>query len=473
MPIQQLPLIRGDGRNPQNLNYIDRIPVNMLAVQKPVLNAGGYLRSFPGLRRLRDSDGPSRGGMFNPHNRVVYRVMGGKVYKENTIVGTARGHGRVSMSGSGSSQGVAIDGELVLFRYDGQVKWLANWDVATGFEQYDIGSVRDICHVGGRYIWVKDGTATFGITDLEDESKPDRYRAFYSATAQSDVIEAIAEWRGSVVCFGSSSIEFFYLTGAVDASSPVYAPNASLTIPVGIAGVHCKTRFMNSYAFISGASSGPPSVWLMDIGKAQPLSTASVDAVLLGYTADELATAFMESLTFKSHVLLIIHLPRHTLVYDASVSAGGPAWSVLKSGVADDIYCGCDFMFDGERITAGDKLRGLVGVVDFSLSSLYDEMTEHILFTPLISADNARLFDLSLESSSGLSSVTGTLFVSATPDGINFGRECLVVLDKPAVYDMRVLVRRVGRVRRNIGFRLRIVSSAPVMLSGLTVRVES
>jgi hypothetical protein len=118
--------MKGTGKNFRDADYVDLLPVNMLAVQKPVLNADGYLRSFPGLRRLRDSDGPSRGGMFNPHNRVVYRIMGGKVYKENTIVGTARGHGRVSMSGSGSSQGVAIDGELVLFRYDGQVKWLAN-----------------------------------------------------------------------------------------------------------------------------------------------------------------------------------------------------------------------------------------------------------------------------------------------------------------------------------------------------------
>ena len=45
----------------------------------------------------------------------------------------------------------------------------------------------------------------------------------------------------------------------------------------------------------------------------------------------------MESLRFDAHELLIIHLPRHVLVYDASSSANGPQWCVLKTGLYDDV----------------------------------------------------------------------------------------------------------------------------------------
>lgn len=51
MAIMQLPLLRGLGKARDDADYIDALPVNMLATPKPVLNASGYLRSFPGIAR--------------------------------------------------------------------------------------------------------------------------------------------------------------------------------------------------------------------------------------------------------------------------------------------------------------------------------------------------------------------------------------------------------------------------------------
>ena len=78
MPIQQLPLMKGVGKDFTNADYVDFLPVNMLATPKEVLNSNGYMRSFPGIKKRQDVAGVSRGGMYNTHESAVYRVCGNK-----------------------------------------------------------------------------------------------------------------------------------------------------------------------------------------------------------------------------------------------------------------------------------------------------------------------------------------------------------------------------------------------------------
>ncbi|WP_249263383.1 packaged DNA stabilization protein, partial [Salmonella enterica] len=119
-----------------------------------------------------------------------------------------------SMAHGRTSQAVGVNGQLVEYRYDGTVKTVSNWPADSGFTQYELGSVRDITRLRGRYAWSKDGTDSWFITDLEDESHPDRYSAQYRAESQPDGILGIGTWRDFIVCFGSSTIEYFSLTGA-------------------------------------------------------------------------------------------------------------------------------------------------------------------------------------------------------------------------------------------------------------------
>lgn len=94
------------------------------------------------------------------------------------------------------------------------------------------------------------------------------------------------------------------------------------------------------------------------------------------------------------------------------------------------------------------------------------------LFTPLFKADNARVFDLEVESSTGVAQYADRLFLSATTDGINYGREQMIEQNEPFVYDKRVLWKRVGRIRKNVGFKLRVITKSPVTLSGCQIRIE-
>lgn len=473
MPIQQLPLMKGTGKDYRNADYVDFLPVNMLATPKEVVGANGYLRSFPGINKQSDVDGLSRGVIYNSHESAVYRVCGGKIYKAGKEVGSVPGVSRVSMACSYNSQAVGANGTMTLFRYDGSVKTLSNWDSSTGYVQYELGNLRDLCRNRSRYVWSKEGSDSFFVSDLEDESKPDRYSAEYRAESQPDGIIGIDNWRDFVVCFGVTTIEYFSLTGASTAvGAALYTSQPSMMVQKGIAGTHCKTKYADSHAIISHPATGAPSVYIINSGQITPVASASVEKILQSYTAEDLSTGVMESTRFESHELLIIHLPRHVLVYDGSVTQGGVQWSVLKTGLGNDSWRAIDLVYEGNEITCGDKINPVTGVLSTSLSSQYGEDQEHLLYTPLFKADNSRLFDLELESSTGVAQIAEKLFLSATTDGINYGQEQLIPWNAPFRYDRRSIWKRIGRVRKNIGFKVRVVTSSPVTLSGCQVRSE-
>lgn len=472
MPIQQLPLMRGTGKDYRNADYIDYLPVNMLATPKQVLNSNGYLRSFPGIDKRSDVAGVSRGAMFNTAQNAVYRVCGGGLYRGASVVGSVSGSGRVSMAASRTSQAVGVGGQLMLYRYDGTVKTMANWPVSSTYTQYELGSVRDVTRLRGRYAWSKDGTDSWFISDLEDESHPDRNSAEYRAESQPDGIVGMGTWHDFIVTFGTSTIEYFSLTGATTAGAALYVAQPSLMIQKGIAGTYCKTPYGDSFAFISHQSTGAPSVYVISSGQASPIATASVEKVLRGYTAAELSTGVMESIRFDAHELLIIHLPRHVLVFDSAASQNGPQWAILKTGLFDDVYRAIDLMFEDNNITCGDKLEAVTGQFNFASSAQYERQQEHLLFTPLFKADNGRVFDFELECSTGVAQIADRLFLSATTDGINYGREQMIEQNAPFVYDKRILWRRIGRIRKNLGFKVRVITKAPVTLSGCQIRVE-
>jgi len=465
--------MKGTGKDYRNADYIDFLPVNMLATPKDILGNNGYFRSFPGIKKRQDVAGVSRGALFNTRENTAYRLCGTKLYRSGVSIGDVPGSERVSMACSYNSHAVGANGTMTLFRYDDTVETMSNWDESTGYVQYDLGYLRDLCRNGLRYIWCRNGGDSFFISDLEDESKPDRYSAEYRAENQPDGIIGIDNWREFVVCFGTSTIEYFSLTGAQSSiGSAIYQSQPSMMVQKGIAGTYCKTKYADTHAIISHPATGAPSVYLINSGVAQQIATSSIEMILQSYTAEELATAFMETTRFEAHELLIIHLPRHVLIYDGTVREAGPQWAMLKTGLENDVYRAVDLIYEGNSVTCGDKLAGQLGTLDKQLSSQYLAFQEHLLFTPLFRADNARVFDFELESSTGVSQFAERMFISATTDGINYGREQMIPWNAPFRYDQRAIWKRLGRIRKNIGFKIRVITSSPVTLGGCQVRIE-
>ena len=467
MPQIQIPLVKGQGKSSKNADYLDLLPTNILPVVRQVEGANGYFRFYPGIDKESDVDGISRGVHYNVNKSDVYRVMGGNLYNSTGEVGNVDGSDRVAMASSRVSQAVSVGGKLVMYRYDGTVKELSNWPkgATPPNPHYDLSGVFDACRHRGRYIWSKEGTDTFGCTSLEDESKPDKIAPFYRAETQSDGILAVRSYRDYVLCFGSSTIEFFRLTG--DANN-IFVSQSGYMVPVGIAGQFAITEYLDSFAFITNSSSGQHQIAVMGQGNYQVISDYHINNLLEKYTNDQLSDVVLESFKYDQHNLLICHLPEETIVYDASSSL----WSVIKTGLYSGIHRAIDYWNEGGKITCGDKLSGFKGVLSDAKSHQYVEDQEIILYTPLIVAERSHMHDLEITSNSGLSSRAQKIFISVTEDGVIWGSECPLEYDNKFEWLKRSIYDWVGEVEYRIGFKLRIVGSDPATLSNLRVRVE-
>lgn len=588
--VVQLPLVKGEGKSRYSMDWLDRLPVNMLPVAKSVKGANGYLRMFPGIEKKIDADGISRGVHWNTVQDKPYRVMGEKLYLGSVDTGfNVPGGDRVSMAHSRESQAVSVGGRLLLYAYDGTVKEFSNWpetetvpaesnviyqkthdangdkitltasqtngelvlnitpingsntkgaivtlnesDWSTGKSQtapttgipyltnvtvsgakfpgatltinytfnanggnvtdvskiewvqnipesvktnaqYYWGDVGDVCRLRGRYVFAQKDTDTFWVSSLEDESHPDLVAPAYRAESMPDGILAVREWRDYVLLFGSATIEFFGLTG--DANN-ILRSQPSYMVRYGVAGQFAVCDYMDSFGFVSNPARGQSSVYIMSGqgGSATEIATYHIKTILSEYSSDELKVTVCERLYFKNHKLLIIHLPRHTLVYDAESSQQiGPTWFVLKTGLNDDAYRGIDFVNEGGEITVGDLKDSVLGKLTDNLSSQYGIDQELILYTPMIQTENAIVSDFEIDANTGVDTVVSHVFVSTTEDGINFGMEKQVNYDAPWHWLSRTLWRRVGRVRTQMGFKIRMVGATPATMANCQVRLD-
>lgn len=464
----QLPLVYGDGRSRRTLDYTQNFPVNMVPITRQIKQANGYMRSWPGIIKDSDVAGRSRGVFFNTYDNNVYRVMGDKLYRGDNVLGTVTGESRVSMAYSRTSVAVAKDGNMTLYLYDGTTKQITNWPASSANPtSYNWGQIQDVIRLRGRYIWAQANSDTFWISDIEDESHPDRTAAAYRAESMPDGLLALRSWRDYVLCFGSATIEFFTLTGD---SAQVYASQPSYMLNYGIAGQWAVAKYADTIAFLTGPASGVNTVMIMNPsgGSAQDVGNKQVKEILAQYSANELSAAVLESFSNSDGEYLILHLPNETLVYDAGASSslGVQAWSILKSNVAvDQPYRAIDFCNEGSRVTCGDTLDSIKGVMTSEESGQYGEDVEMILYTPLMDAALGVLSDLEMDVSLGAVNPIKNIFVTATEDGLVYGTERLMRYDARRRYLGRAHLLKVGRVRSVVAFRFRLVGTASAYIS--------
>ncbi|MDK9364174.1 packaged DNA stabilization protein [Lelliottia wanjuensis] len=332
--------------------------------------------------------------------------------------------------------------------------------------QYDIGEVADICHANGRYAWVKKGTNLWGVTDIDDETKPDRYRPFMTAEAYADPIIGIAEIGGDVAVFGTVSTEFFTLTGSSSTTTTVYRSQKAMLINVGIAGPHCKALADGKFAVISNPAGGRPSVYLLGDGRATEIATPEITDALTATDADELAKGVVQFFRYAEHALIVVRFASSVYCYDLV----SKSWCQLAAGNGDEPHPAIDVLQEGVALTAGDIRYPRTGTLRDTTAAQYGETQPHILYSPLMNMPGARLFNLQLEVATGLTRQPEHIAVAATTDGAIFPREVTVRNDEPQRYDLIPCLNRVGFVKHNIGFRFRILSTTPLTVNSASVR---
>lgn len=574
----------GTGKNPYTGQFTELLPVNILTVPPTVLDHLS-LRSFPGVVKIADVDGVSRGALRNPADAAVYRVCGKKLYRNNEEVADIDGDDRVAMAGSIKSVALASQGKVLIFNKDGSRAELKNWppsqyfpgesimlmtgSKATGYDgtleltepmvlkgkiilsltpassngalgqpleldaalttfsqdpapegtpyitdaiingfyiagttvtvsytlnlngaegddatefmwtqivtptnvanaQWDLGYASDIVQVGSRYAWVKKGTNTFGVTDPTDETKPDRYRPFTTAESFPDPAVGIGELNNDVVLFGTISTEFFTESGSVDSTQAIYRSQPAAMINIGIAGPRAKALAGREFAVISHPATGKVSVYLLGSGQAKEIASPAVVAALASTTAEELADSAVEYLETGSHRLIIVRFGNYSFCYDRT----SKAWCQLCTGGAATPHRYTDFSALGGDITAGSTRHGSVVRLDATTAAQEGESQPHLFYTNTLTLNNNRLFDLELSIASGTAGSPENIYASASTDGVAYPAETPMRFNAPQHYFIRPHLARVGFVSHQIGFRFRILSSAPFSVSSCQVRVS-
>lgn len=436
-----------DGSLQVTQSMVDKGHLELSLLPRTAAGATGDALVVDKLQKTFNQDPPAAG---TPYLTDV-RVSG------FSISGT-----ELSLSYTFNANGAAGDDDTVL-------TWTQIVDPTTiNNAQYDLGTVADITHANARYAWLKKGTNTFGVTDINDESKPDRYRPFMTASALPDpAIGIAASLDGDIWVFGTVSTEVFTLTGSADTSDPIYRSQQAAMIPVGIAGVHCKALVGDKFAVITHPAGGQVSVCLIGNGRSQDITAPFVKDVLSGLRPDELAEGVVEYVSLPLHPLIIVRVSGYVFCCDLN----SKLWSQLSHGNQMQPHMAVDYALEGNRIMVGDSLHAITGQLDDTTAAQYGEPQSHILYTPLLHAPGAVLADLELNTAGGIAQHIEHLAVSATTDGETFPVERLLISDGPQHYRQRVILPVVGFVARDIAFRWRALTKTPFTASTCTVRV--
>lgn len=466
MPRLPVNLIKGDKVDPK-IDYGDSLPVNMYAVQRDILGAKGYMLSYPGLTQLGTGVGIDRGGVYNERMSRHLRVSGTKFVMVGptgtvTQLGDISGIYQASLPYSFNTQAIIADSKM----------WL--YSIAGGLVQVtdvNLGQPIDGVWIDG-YYFLTDGEYIYH-TDIDDETSVDPLK-FATAEFMPDPSLGVAKTSDNrVIVFGRYSTEYFANAATENFAFQRIEQRAQ---KIGIVGTHAKCETDTNWYITGGRKNEALGVYILGVGETVRISTREVDKILAKYAEVQLAYMVMESRIDHGQTFVLVHLPGETLCFNETISKSfgvDYAWSILSTtSTVSGIYDGINGVYDplnGKRVY-GSKETSKLGFLDDTLTTHFGNDADWQLDTPLLNLEAASIDEVSIETIPGLNTVDDAeVYLSITKDGRTYGTEWLQTYSEPLDYGNRFIIRRLGYVPHNIGFRLRGSGSSKLAFSSFTV----
>jgi hypothetical protein len=337
----------------------------------------------------------------------------------------------------------------------------------------DLGTVLDVVWVDGYYM-TTDGEFLV-VTDLDDPFSVNPLK-YGSSEADPDPVNALLKLRNEVYALNRHTIEVFDNVGAT--GFPFQRiPGAQ--IQKGTVGTHANCVFMENIAFLGGGFNEAPSIYLGANGNSQKIATREIEEILQEYTETELATAFLEERVDKAHQFLIVHLPRHTLVFDGAATAAlsVPVWFTLSStlvGQGKWNACTCIYAYDRWNVCHPDTSQ--FGYLDDTISTHWGETIGWEFGTLIVynNGQGAIFHDIELVSLTGSTAfgVDPTIWTQYSNDGVTWSAEKPIRAGKTGERNKRLMWLQQGHMRNMRMQRFRGTSDAHVAVAALEARVE-
>jgi hypothetical protein len=463
-------MIKGSGVDKKTLDFNDVLPVNFLAV--PESNSF-YMRSYPGITKSFDSDGISRGAQYNQVRGAVYRVNGTSLQKEtkNNIetLAVISGDDYTPMDYSSLTQCVVANGTANYWN-ESVLTQIQNWSFGEKFvdspaTDFDLSNIRDVTRNKARYAFIQFGKGGFFVTDLDNEQRPDYISPFYAAESDPDIALGIASWKDRIVVFGRASIEYFELTGLSD---PIYRQVNALTVDAGIVNTGCYASHRGSFVILGGKINEPVGVHVVSNGSVITISNRQVEE----YIVDQLETynnfddCFVESVKFRGHDLVIVHLIDRVLCYDASVSnQNNQQWILLTSDYENDVVHRAKYYAYAENISAwsvGDKNEAVLGRLDHTNPHQYGNDIEYILSTEFAEIANSNISQLTFDCVPGYTNVVKRFELRFTIDGVKYSNPKWINYNVPFDFTRRPMVNNMGFISNKAAMRFKFIPELPL-----------
>lgn len=466
MPTLPVNLIKGD-RTDSRTDYRDALPVNMYAVPKEILGAKGYILSYPGVTTIGNGSGADRGAVYNERFKEHYRISGTNLTKVETngatsVLGAVPGADQVSLPYSFNTQAIIADGRMFLY------------SPGAGFSQVtdiNLGNPIDGVWVDG-YYFLTDGEYIYH-TDIGDESSIDPLK-FATAEFMPDPSLAVGKTQDNkVIVFGRYTIEYFINAATENFAFQRVEERAQ---KIGIVATHAKCESGNGWYFTGGRKGESIGVYVLGIGDSVKVSTREIDKILAQYTEPDLIDMRMESRVTDDITCVIVHLPNHTLCFNETVAKSlgvNAAWSLLKTDIMGDLpYHGINGVFDANqgRWVYGNRYNTKIGYLDDAVCTHFGQKVESLMYSPLIDLESMSIDEIEIDTIPGHTIADdATVAVSLTYDGLSYGSEWFKLYGLPLDYSKRFIIRRLGYVRNNIGFKFRMVSQSRMAFSKFMV----
>ena len=359
----QIPILNGiftDNEPSLKVSY----PVNLAPVVQSSGVSEGYLKPGDGIVLSGTSTGNCRGGIL--WDDVLYRVMGSKlVYIDANGVSTTIGD--VGNNGKQVTMDYSVDRLMIASN-----KKLFYWDktALSLVTDTDLGAVLDVKWVDG-YTMTTDGKFLV-VADLNDPTNVNPLK-YGSSEIDPDPVKALLKLRNEINALNRYTIEAFTNVGGE------YFPFQRIKgaqIQKGVVGTHACCVYLETIAFVGGGRNEQPSIYMAQNGQTSRISTQSIDAILENYTEAQLSEVKVEARNDRESVLLYVHLPDRTLVYDGNVSqaTGQQTWFVLSSGINTlSRYKAINFVYAYNTWTCGDPTSSNVGYLSDTVGSHWGE----------------------------------------------------------------------------------------------------
>lgn len=462
----KLPLIKGT-RVDQEAEWRDAIPVNMTGFYQSVGDWTGYLRTADGLKLFANATGVDRGGIWSDRDNEHFRVSGASFVTVSQF-GDVVDVGGVSIPGSDqarfatsfNSTAFVANGDY--YRWDGSS--LTNVTKPAG-----AGSFIDMVWIDGYYIFCD--SENLWNTTLADETAFNGNERAGSDFSPDSIVGVDRTTDNKLIVFNRYSTERFY-----NAAGPQFPfariPNAA--IPIGITGTNAKASIGDgAWVVFGGSKEYSPSFYMLT-NSYQNIATKEIDSIIDTYSDFELTGISIEFRDTRDQSLVICHLPRHTLVYDISLSRslGENIWYEWTSG--DSPWRAINGVYDPRNVDNqasswiyGDSQDRRLGKLDTSTSAQYEEPTQWICKTPIIKVGGT-VKEIELVTAPGHhDDENDQYFVSTTKDGVLFGPEVPLARGKAGEYQRRIIARRLGDYPYWFGLRVSGFSSEVTSITGV------